>query len=116
MIVMKLVEGTLYSRRLDQPSSVNFRTREYVDYLFCSVPSDSEDEPPIRKKSTNQARKRIRLDNLLQHYKEKHKDAFPAEGRSLLDMGFIVAVAVEAAKSTATDKHYSTASTRKGDR
>ena len=34
--------------------------------------------------------KDIRLDALMIHFKVKHKDAFLAEGRSLLDMGFVL--------------------------
>ena len=94
---MKSVEETHYTRRLGHPSFVNFRTREYADCLLCRVPSDSEDEPRI-KNTRNQVMKGIRLDNLLIHYKKKHKDAFPAEGRSLLVMIFSVTSAVEAAE------------------
>ncbi len=34
---MKLVDGIHYSWRLNQTSSVTFRAREYVDYIFCGV-------------------------------------------------------------------------------
>ncbi len=52
---MKFVEGTHYSRRLDQPSSVKHKTREYVDCLVCGVPSDSDDEPDITKQLRRRA-------------------------------------------------------------
>ena len=97
---MKLVEGTHYSRRLDQPSSVNFKTREYVDCLLCRAPRDYDDEPVINNgRSANHVGKGIRLDALMHHYKAKHKDAFPAAGRSLLDMGFTLTTAGEAAEA-----------------
>jgi len=103
---MKLVEGTHYSRRLDQPSTVNFKTREYVDCLLCSAPSDSDDETVINNgRSAKHARQGIRLDALMHHYKAKHKDVFPAAGRSLLDMGFTLTNAgevAEAAEATPT--------------
>ena len=41
----------------------------------------------------------IRLDVLTRHYKKKHKDAFPFEGRSLLNMGFTVTSAAVATKA-----------------
>ncbi len=94
------MEGTHYLRREDQPSSVSFRTREYVDCLLCGAPSDSDDEPPTRNRSIRiQAQKGIRLDTLMRHYKKKHKDVFHVEGRSLLDMGFTITRAVESAKA-----------------
>ncbi len=97
---MKLVEGTHYSRRLDQPSSNNFKTREYVDCLLCRAASDYDDEPVINNgRSANHARKGNRLDALTHHYKAKHKDEFPADGRNLLDMGFTITTAGEAAKA-----------------
>ncbi len=88
---MKLVEGTHYKRRLDQPSSVPTRAKEKVDCLICGVPSDSEDEN-VRSRLTNkQVNQGIRLDKLLIHYKRKHREAFLVQARSLLDKGFSVA-------------------------
>ncbi len=40
---MKLVEGTHYKRRLDQLFPHPIRAKEFVDCLFCELPSDSED-------------------------------------------------------------------------
>jgi hypothetical protein len=88
---MKLVEGTRYSRRLDQPSPRPIRAKEVVDCLICGVPSDSEDENVRRRLTKKQVNQGIRLDILLIHYKGKHLEAFPAQGRSLLDMGLSVA-------------------------
>ena len=82
---MKLVEGTHYSRSLDQPSSVNFKTRKYVDCRLCRAASYYDDEPVINNgRLANHARKCIRLDALMHHYKAKHKDAFPAARKSLI--------------------------------
>ena len=98
--MMKLVVRIHYSRRLNQPSSITFRAREYVDCIFCGVPNDSEDVPPVRNTlSKRQAMKGICLDMLMVHYKKKHKDAFPSEGRSLLNMGFIVTSAAVATRA-----------------
>ncbi len=41
---MKLVEGTHYRGRLDQPSPHPIVAKEFVDCLLCELPSDSEDE------------------------------------------------------------------------
>ncbi len=41
---MKLIEGTHYLRRIDQPSPHLARSKEFVDCLICRLPSDSEDE------------------------------------------------------------------------
>jgi hypothetical protein len=97
---MKLVEGINYNRRLNQPSSVTFLAREYVDSIFCSVPSDFEDEPPVRNTFCKlQAIKGISLDMLMYHYKKKHKDTSPSERWSLLSMGFTATSAAVATKA-----------------
>jgi len=94
------MKGTHYNRREEQPSSANFRTREYVDCLLCGVPSDSDDEPPTRNRSSKlQAKKGIRLDTLMRHYKKKHKDVFHVEGMNLLDMGFSITRAIESSEA-----------------
>ena len=85
---MKLVEGTHYRRRLDQPSPHLARSKEVVDCMFCRLPSDSEDEGGRAKIRRKQAKDDIRLDKLLQHFKKNHKGDMPSEGMSLLDMGF----------------------------
>ena len=85
---MKLIEGTHYLRRLDQPSPHPIRAKELVDCLFCRLPSDSEDEGVRAKIRRKQAKDGIRLDKLMQHFKVQHKGDIPSEGRSLLDMGF----------------------------
>ena len=74
---MKLVEDTHYRRRLEQPSSSTYGSKDYVDCLFCGVPSDSEDETTMhrRKLTRKQANQGIRLDRLMIHYKGKHKEA-----------------------------------------
>ena len=41
---MKLVEGTHYTRRADQPYPHPIRAKEMADCMFCRLPSDSEDE------------------------------------------------------------------------
>jgi hypothetical protein len=93
---MKLVEGTHYKRRLDQPSHINYRSKDYANCLLCSAPSDSDDDIVRRKLTIKQVNQGIRLHRLMIHYKGKHRDAFPSMGRSLLDLGFTVASVVEA--------------------
>ncbi len=41
---LKLIEGTHYIRRMDQPSPHPIRAKELVDCMFYRLPSDSEDE------------------------------------------------------------------------
>ncbi len=100
---MKLVEGTHYRRRLDQPSHNNYGSKDYVDCLLCGAPSDSDDDIVRRKLTRKQVNQDIRLDRLMIHYKGKHRDAFPSEGRSLLDLGFIDASAVGATSQVDDD-------------
>ena len=83
-------------RRLEQPSHMNFGSKEFVDCLMCGVSSDSDDDIARRKLTRNQVNQGIRLDKLMQHYKGKHRDAFPSAGRSLLDVGFTISSAVDA--------------------
>jgi hypothetical protein len=83
-------------RRLEQPSHMNFGSKEFVDCLMCGVSSDSDDDIARRKLTRNQVNQGIRLDKLMQHYKGKHRDAFPSAGRSLLDLGFTILSAVYA--------------------
>ena len=74
-------------RRLDQPSPIP--SKEFVDCLFCRIPSDSNDEPGPRVTFTkSQAKQGIRRDKLQAHYKKKHKAEMPSEGMSLLHWGF----------------------------
>ncbi len=80
---MKLLEGTHFLRRLEQPSRDGPRSKERVDCLLC--PSDDDDGDNVSKR----ARMGYRLDKLQKHYKAKHKDSFPNEDRTLLDMGFL---------------------------
>ncbi len=42
IITMNLLEGTHFRRRLDQPSHI--ASKEFVECLFCIVPSDSDDD------------------------------------------------------------------------
>ena len=75
-------------RRLHQPSKCPSRGNEFVDYLFCGVPSDSEEEEGNAKLTRTQAGDGICLYILMVHLKAKHKGEMLTEGRSLLDMGF----------------------------
>ena len=64
---MNLLEGAHFKRRSDQPSRI--ASKEFVDCLFCRVPSDSDDEPIARATFTKmQAKHNIRLDKLKAHY------------------------------------------------
>ncbi len=90
------MEGTHYRRKLDQPSPHPIRAKEFVECLFCELPSDSEDEQRHVTLTRRQARDDIRLDNFMSHFKAKHKARLPTEDKSLLDMGFTVSVGHEA--------------------
>ena len=70
---------------------------------MCGVPSGSEDEIVKRKITRKQANQGIRLDRLMIHYKGKHREAFLAEGRSLLDLRFTTARDVEAVAGVEAD-------------
>ena len=87
---MKPVEGTHYMRRMDQPSPHPIRAKEFVDCLFCELPSDSDDE----ERHATLTRDGIRLDKFMSHLKAKHKAHIPTEGRSLLEMGFTVSASL----------------------
>ena len=81
-------------RRLDQPSRSG--SKEFVDCLFCRVPSDSDDEH-VATLTRLQAKQGIRMDHIKAHYQKKHKVEMPSEGRSLLDLGFTVGARRECA-------------------
>jgi len=68
IIIMKLLEGTHFRRRLDdQPSPIP--SKEFVDGLFCRVPNDSDDELVARATFTKmQAKHGIQMDKLKAHY------------------------------------------------
>ncbi len=66
---MKLVERTHYIKRMDQPSTHPIRAKEFVECMFCRLPSDSEEEGGRAKRRRKQAQDGIRLDKLMQHYK-----------------------------------------------
>ena len=61
---MKLVEGTRYRQRLDQPSSHKTRAKKFVDCRICGVTSDSEDECARRRLSKKQVNQGLRLDQV----------------------------------------------------
>jgi hypothetical protein len=86
-----------YRRRFHQSSFVTFRDRKHVDSLHCDVPIDSDTELIRGKRAKQLATKGIRFDTLLIHYMKNRKDAFLFEGKSLLNIGFNVTSAVEAA-------------------
>jgi hypothetical protein len=81
---MKLVEGTHYRRRLDQPSPHPHLSKEFVDCLLCAAPSDSEDDQVRRRMTRKNTRKGIRLDRLTRHFNLQHRSETSNEGRTLL--------------------------------
>jgi hypothetical protein len=85
---MKFIEGTHYLRRIDQSSHHLAKYKEFVDYLICRPPTDSESEEVRTTLRRRHVKDGIRLDKLSQHFKAKHKGHLPSEGMSLLDMGF----------------------------
>ena len=70
---MKLLEGTHFLRRLEQPSRDGPRSKERVDCLLCLSVDDDGDNVGKR------ARLGYRLDKLQKHYKGKHMDSFPMD-------------------------------------
>ena len=97
------MEGTHYTRKLDRSSHNNYGSKKYVDCLLCGVLSDSVDDIVKRKCTRKNVNQGIRLGMLMIHYKGKHQDAFPSEGRSLLDLGFTVASVVDDAITSEAD-------------
>jgi hypothetical protein len=81
---MKLVEGTHYRRRLDQPSPHPHPSKEFVGCLLCATPSDSEDDQVRRRMIRKNTRKGIRLDRVMRHFNYKHRLEPSIEGRTLL--------------------------------
>ena len=66
---MKLIEGTHYRRRIDQPSPHLARSKEFVECLICRLPSDSEEEEgrtTLRRKQAKDGIRR-RLDQPSSH-------------------------------------------------
>ncbi len=71
---MKLVEGTHYLRRMDQPSPQPNPSKQFVDCLFCAAPSDSEDDQAHRRMTRKNTRKGIiRLDMLTRDFNVQHR-------------------------------------------
>jgi hypothetical protein len=87
---IKLVEGTHYRRRFYQPQPPPHKCRELVSCLFCDTSSYPDDEEHVAERvgRTKRCKGVLRLDKLTSHIKDKHPECIPAEGRSLLDMGF----------------------------
>jgi hypothetical protein len=82
---------------LDQLSPHPTRAKEFVVFLLCRLPNNSEDEVQqgtLRQKHTKDG---ICLDKFMQHFKAKYKGELSFEG-SLLDMGFTRDVGRETAQ------------------
>ena len=80
---MKLIEGSHYMRRLDQYSPQPHPSKEFVDWLLRSAPSDSEDGEVRRRITRKNTRKGIRLDKFMKHFKVQHREEPHNEGRTL---------------------------------
>jgi len=87
---IKLVEETHYRRRFYQPQPPPHKCRELVSCLFCDTSSYPDDEEHVAERvgRTKRCKGVLRLDKLVSHIKNKHPECIPAEGISLLDMGF----------------------------
>ena len=87
---IKLVEGTHYRRRYNQPSPTPRKSRELVSCLLCDTSSypDDADHAVERVGRNKRCKGVVRLDKLMKHITSAHPECIPAEGRSLLDMGF----------------------------
>ena len=87
---IELVEGTYFRRRFHQPQPPPHKCKELVNCLFCDTSSypDDEEHATERVGRTKRCKGVLRLDKLMSHIKDKHPECIPAEGRSLLDMGF----------------------------
>ena len=81
---MKLVEGTHYLRRIEQPSPHPKPSKEIVDCLFCAAPSDSDDDDIRRRMQRKNTRKGFRLDKLMRHFRCQHPSQPSTDVRTLL--------------------------------
>ena len=70
-------------RRLDQSSPQTHPSKQFVDYLLCSTPSDSEDGEVRRRMTMKNTRNGIRLDKLVKHFKDQHRQETHNEGKTL---------------------------------
>jgi len=68
-IILKLIEGTRYLRRIAQPSPHLTRSNEVVDCLICRLPSDSENEEGRTTLRRRHVKDDIRQDKFSQHFK-----------------------------------------------
>ena len=109
MNTIKLVEGTHYRRRYNQPSPTPAKSKELVSYLFCDTSRYPDDAAHAAERVGRNKRCKgvVRLDKLMKHITTAHPDRIPAEGRSRLDMGFTMGnggdVAPESPELTTVD-------------
>ncbi len=87
---IKLVEGTHYRRRLHQFGSTPHKCKGLVSCLFSDTSSYTNDaeQGVVRVDGHKRCKRVIRLDKLAKHINKTHPEYIPAEGMSLLDMGF----------------------------
>ena len=86
----QFTEGTHYMRRETHPSPAPHRSKEAVDYLLCSDPSDDDNAQVgnASKKRSKAIGQNIRLDILHAHMRTFYPDACRFGARSLLTIGF----------------------------
>ena len=105
---MKLVEGTHYRRRYHQPIPTPPKSKELVSCLWCDTSSYPDDaEHSAETVGRNKRVKGVmRLDKLMKHISKDHPECIPAEGRSLLDMGFTMDTGGEVSAAQHTPEHF----------
>ena len=88
--MMKLIEGTHYMRRHEQPTPAPHKSKEVVDCLLCSDPGDDDIAPlgHVARKRSRPIGQNIRLDRFHVHLKAHHPDACRNGARSLFELGF----------------------------
>ncbi len=71
--MMRLIEGTHYKRREDQPPPTPPKSKEDVDCLLCCDPGDDGNEH-FAKKRSRPIGQSLRLDRFQAHLKCYHTD------------------------------------------
>ncbi len=61
--MMRLIEGTHYMQRDNQPSPAPHKSKEAVNYLLCSDPGDDDGNEHAARKRARPIGKNLRLDS-----------------------------------------------------
>ncbi len=83
---MFLIEGTHYTRRLEQPLPTSKPSKKIVDCLLCGDPTlDPEEEHDAKERARSKGRN-IRLDRLMRHITRDHPDVVREGSWSLISL------------------------------